>query len=677
MHQTQSALFPGMGDIMKTAMFRGGTRFGFLLCAMALFLAIMAMPQMQMVQAAPVASASDDFKQLATALGDAVIRADDGDTLEMIARLRALNVPLGNEINFAEGQALMRMHRNDAATASLTRYMASKGRLKKRAQAMLDELKARQTLLDKSWRRDEPLGPIRLTYPDGSHIAASSTSEDLGYSNAVSSFVDARGVVQWRSVLGGTSGAFFKAGTLLEDGQFVMAGSTYGPTPIERTVPANAAFVRYDALGRVVWQRNIGSSTGKNAYGTGVLADGKGGMIVSYTLIGAQDYIERLDGDGKTQWRYVPPKEKNVSDDLAAMVRDDAGNIYLHMEGINPVLRVLNAQGQLLRVVKPQPPTTGFGKDFWEKHRNYTRVTKAALSPDGRHIYLYGASSFGASRRSRGSLYVVDTTTGAVPWVIDLGAMVDYRDGGFSFAADNKGVVVTGVIVPETGPQEGKSFFTITRYAASTGGKVWERSEEVGSNLRSHLATVSLMPSGIMAGVRVGNKFETVFLSHKDFDAIEADPTADAPVVAFLPFSQNTEARQALLLGQARDRLNAANARLAQCQASLISLNRVGVIREVRADWGFVVVDLDSPSGPGGDMLVQRDDGALIKLKPGKKPNPRAISAIPEDNSFNQLTSGMAVVVSGDVPPSRCPAELAAMNAAQQELAGLSGSQTK
>jgi hypothetical protein len=76
-------------------------------------------------------------------------------------------------------------------------------------------------------------------------------------------------------------------------------------------------------------------------------------------------------------------------------------------------------------------------------------------------------------------------------------------------------------------------------------------------------------------------------------------------------------------------------------------------------------------------MLVQRDDGALIKLKPGKKPNPRAISAIPEDNSFNQLTSGMAVVVSGDVPPSRCPAELAAMNAAQQELAGLSGSQTK
>jgi outer membrane protein assembly factor BamB len=663
-----------MGDIMKTGMFRAGVGFGFLLWAMLSFWAMTAVPQIQMAQAAP---ASDDFKQLATALGDAVIRADDGDTLEMMARLRALNVPLGNEINFAEGQALMRMHRNDAATVSLTKYMAGKGSLKKRAQAMLDELKARQTLLDQSWRREEPLGPIRLTYPDGSHIAASSTGEDLGYSNAVSSFVDARGVVQWRSVLGGASGAFFKAGALLEDGQFVMAGSTYGPAPVERTVPATAAFVRYDALGRVVWQRNIGSSSGKNAYGTGVLADGKGGMIVSYTLIGAQDYIERLDGDGKTQWRYIPPKEKNVSDDLAVMVRDDAGNIYLQLEGVDPALRVLNAQGKLLRLVKPQPPTTGFGKDFWEKYRNYSRVTKAAVSPDGRYIYLYGASRFGTSKRSHGSLYVMDTTTGAVPWVVDLGAMVDYLQGHFSFAADNKGVVVTGVVVPETGPQEGKSFFTITRYAVSNAGKIWERSEEVGSNLRSHLATVSLMPSGIMAGVRVGNTFETVFLSHTEFDAIEADPAADAPVVAFLPFSQNTEARQALLMGQAQDRLKAANARLAQCQASLISLNRVGVIREVRADWGFVVVDLDSPSGPGGDMLVQRDDGALVKLKPGKKANPRAISAIPEDNSFNQLTSGMAVVVSGDVPSSRCPAELAAMNAAQHALAGLSGLQTK
>ncbi|OSQ39820.1 hypothetical protein [Thalassospira mesophila] len=659
-----------MGDRMKTGLFESRAGFALAGCVMALLLAVMP------VQQARSAGVSNDFRQLATALGDAVIRADDGDILEYVARLRALNVPLGIEISFAEGQALMRMHRNDAAIASLGKYVAGNGALKKRAQAMLDELQARKTLLGQSWRREEPAGPIRLTYPDGSYIAATTTSADLGYYNAISSFVDAKGVVQWRSVLGGAAGAFFKAGALLGDGQFVMAGSRYGPVPVERNVPATATFVRYDTLGRVVWQRNIASNNG-NSYGSDVLADGKGGMIISYILIGGQDHVEGLDRDGKTRWHYVATDKKGFGDTLAAMVRDDAGNIYLHYEGVNPSLRILSPKGKMLREVKPQVPATAFGKDFWKNSRNLHRATNAAISPDGRYIYLYGSGRLDNSTLIHGSLYAMDTKTGAVPWVVDLGAMVDYQAGQFAIAADNKGVVVTGVVVPETGPQKGKSFFTLTRYGVAAGGKMWERREEVASKLRAQLATVSLLPAGIMAGVMVGRKFETVFLAHTEFDAIEADPARDVPVVAFLPFTQNSEARQALLTGQAQDRLKTAQTNLARCQAGLISLNRVGVIRDVRADWGFVIVDLDAATPPQGEMLVSLAGGKLVKLKPGKKPDPKAISAIPEGNSFDQLSPGMAVVVSGDVPASRCPAELAVLTAAQQEVNGLTGAKLK
>lgn len=625
------------------------------------------------------AQASEEFRNLARALGDAVLRADDPDTLELAARIRALGQPVGAEINFAEAQALMRMHRNDPARDAIKRYIANGGKLQSRANAILSELDRREKAMNTSWRRKVDRVDTPLFYPDGSHVSVQRTGDDLAGANTVISFYDAKGDEHWRTVYGGTvynyANDYIDAG----NGRLVIGGSIENGGWRNQFAINRALAFGLDTLGRVTWQFNPQNQAppGENVYSGWVrflAPDRAGGFVMVYRGGHARFFVERYDAEDVKKWRYFyAPPAKHSDPEITGLASDAAGNIYVlyKREGRQPErIVVIDQDGRQRRELIGSPIT----KDFYNRDLGqltednlYRDILSMEVSADGKVAYFLTQRNLPNSQKMVHEAYAISLSTGRQLWLRQIGELARFNNGNYataSMAVAGDGIVIAGVDPASAGPE--KTLF-IRKYLGETGTLVWERTETRSDKAYS-VRRVQVFPSGITLVVGLFDAREFIHLAATEFEGVD-DPFADLPAVAFLPYSGNSDARAEILYDRATANLGNAEKALAACRDSKVSENVVGRIRDVRVDWGFVIVDLTAARGLKPDMFVRLADGALIALKPGKEASANAVSATPVGAPIQKLSAGMDVVASGDIPDTLCPSELAALQTARAEWA--------
>ena len=159
----------------------------------------------------------------------------------------------------------------------------------------------------------------RATIPtnDGGYVIAgytkSSDISDLPFNGSRDAIIvkyDKNGKINWQKNYGGTSGEYFMDVTQLEDGGLVAVGSSASTTTqISNNGGDDALVVKYDANGKLLWEKNFGYSAGDRfekvlpTVDGGVLAVGEIGytgytpklIIVKYSKDGKQEWAKELD----------------------------------------------------------------------------------------------------------------------------------------------------------------------------------------------------------------------------------------------------------------------------------------------------------------------------------------------------------------------------------------------
>lgn len=625
-----------------------------------------------------VAQVSDEFKALARILGDAVLRADDQETLALSARIRALGEPVGVEIEFAEAQALMRMHRNEAAEDAISRYLANGGKLQKRAKAIQTELNRRKKAISTSWRRDITARGTPLLYADGSYVVARWTNDDLAEANIVVSFHDANGDQQWRTVYGGAVANYMSAYIDVDYGRIVVGGQMVNGGWRNENHLTRALAFELDPLGRVRWQFNPQNEAlpGEIAYygnARYLVADGVGGFVMAFSLGGERYFIERYAADGSRQWRqFYQGKSKNDNPDVVGLARDGLGNFYAFYDRTawapQKILK-FDKGGRLVKELRGSPvngKTYEYNEGYFSPDNLRRIIMSVQVSEDGSNAYFLTKRYLPDNKGMVHEVHAVSLSSGQPLWLRSFGLMPvvnrNYRES-VEFAVDGKDIVIAGI---EQASSEGKKALFVRKYSGASGTLLWERRENREEGAYG-VDRVQVFPSGMALIVAGPEKKEIIHLAALEFEGLD-DPLAEPPAVAFLPYSENSDARAEILYQRAVESVSSAEAALRTCREGKVSENVVGRIREVRADWGFVILDLNAGRGLKSDMSVRLADGTLIGLKPGKEVSASAVSASPISAPIEKLTAGMDVVASGDIPDALCPSELAGLEQARKHL---------
>ncbi|AUG52154.1 hypothetical protein CSC3H3_05005 [Thalassospira marina] len=666
-------MFPVMGRNTKRSLGLRSILRGLVLRAAVLLLLLMPLSQ-------PVLAAAPDarFIELSEQLGDAIRKGQDVQVVALAGQLRAGKLAVGREIDFAEGAAQLRLHNNDAAEKLLKRYVAGKGKFGKKAKDMLAEIAARKTLLGKTWRRKTSLLPGDTAFADGSYIWAG-TLGDMAGNNLGLEFVNARGQGEWRTISGGTSGEGYRASAIMADGGLAVASTAYGPTLVKQAYPTAARAAAYDAQGNLKWSFTRPLSSG--SYGINIFRGPDGGVIFQYSEY-RQDHdgniILGLNARGEAIWSYTLPDKVALLEGLSVAAQDDAGNLYLHYFAKKPKLVVLSPQGKVLRSMLIRHRLNPRYDDYIIKRSVNDDVTVGTVSSDGRVMFLYAIHDKSANSIGDTAVYAIDTATGNVLWVNEYG-----KNSPLTFHSPNlqygQGSLYFAALEPHADNAKAASF-SVRRYDPQNGTMTGRYAyAEPGANA-VRMAGMTVLNDGVLTGLGYGKENEAFFIHKRDFGA--EPPVAQSPdapgqpglagvpsaPVAKLPSLEEIAA----LKRQAMANINDASTKLKACRAKGAAPARIGTIRDINSDWGYLVVTLDPQKSTAGKLVALTSDGREIPLKAGKLSGGTLLSATPMSGKLDGLASGMVVAASGTTPPPVCNVEQAAVTRAQMAYDAIS-----
>lgn len=652
------------------------------LCAAALLTAAVTTP-------AAAAGVPADFKRLADNLADAVRQFDDTGALEYAGQIRALGLPLGNEINLIEAEALTRLHKNNAALIPLERYLAGKMREPGRAKALKKELDARGDNANKSWQRrfdDKTYGAF-APFEDGSFYRLRSVSDDLANRNMVVEWYDATSGPLWRMVYGDKVSNHYLNPMISNDGRLITGVRYYGRGWKENEELYWDRLIGVDPMGRLTFEDGHVSLGYIDLYeGRGEFhRDGQGGVI-TFVRKGPHSHLARIDQTGRILWTVATQATPNPIGKIDFVTVDGAGRTYI-MNSINSnhiILKKARKVGRYLDVISSDGgrirsmPFDGKGVLVGnEAQRGFYPLT-IAVSADGSTLFTVEIAprewtSNGKNFKARD----VAVRAYAFPSMRQLWEHNTKIDRSDFWRLDlypfREGVVfVNAHQTDEDRRARNVLDNRIQRLAGGSGAMMWERKQPYNPKYFTNFGPVDVRPTGIFVKSTEGNTTTLSFLSNTDIAALESDPTSPLPDVDIWPFSEAVGGRAVALKGKFEGQLASAQAAMNQCLQGKAAENGVGVLKTVDADFGFVVIKMNTDFATNRDMSVVLPGGKMAELIYGKAPNKWEISATPKDAaSIKAMAPGQVVVAQDGISEDKCPDQKMALDAARAKMADI------
>jgi hypothetical protein len=246
---------------------------------------------------------------------------------------------------------------------------------------------------------------------DGGFLLAGATRESADHeeSDAWALRLDVRGSTLWERTYGGAQADSVKAAAALADGGFALAGRSLAPGAAN----PEGWLIRLDAQGEVLWDAKFGSAGLGSVRSLAALPDG------GFFLVGLTDSKEagdldaaalRLDSSGRVLWRRVyGGSMADIPSAVLALSGGDffmAGWTYSQGSGMTAdgwFLR-LNAQGAVLWERKYGGPL-----DDW--------ASSAAETPDGGVVVAGGAHSLGRGAEETDNAWITKLSPeGEILW---------------------------------------------------------------------------------------------------------------------------------------------------------------------------------------------------------------------------------------------------------------------
>ena len=137
---------------------------------------------------------------------------------------------------------------------------------------------------------------------DGGELLGGYTfSYGAGFADAWAVKLDAFGKIEWQTAVGGGANDTFFAALETRDGEFVCAGDS-----LSVDADSDALVVKFDAVGRVLWQRLLGGSLADTGRALIETADGGVLLVGSSASFGAGSddaWIVKLSANGAIEWQ--------------------------------------------------------------------------------------------------------------------------------------------------------------------------------------------------------------------------------------------------------------------------------------------------------------------------------------------------------------------------------------
>lgn len=131
--------------------------------------------------------------------------------------------------------------------------------------------------------------------------------------------IDSLGIIEWQKTLGGTSNDDLAVIKQLNDGNFLIAGSSYSPISGNKTEKSFVGgqdywVVKLDTSGNILWQNDIGGTSSDNLYSAAATTDG-GCILAGWSMsantgdknentVGSGDFwIVKLNSAGNISWQ--------------------------------------------------------------------------------------------------------------------------------------------------------------------------------------------------------------------------------------------------------------------------------------------------------------------------------------------------------------------------------------
>jgi uncharacterized delta-60 repeat protein len=240
-------------------------------------------------------------------------------------------------------------------------------------------------------------------------------------------------IVTWENSFGGTSLDRAYSIQQTTDGGFILAGQTSSFS----AGGYDFYVIKLDSLGMVEWQNNFGGSSAEIARSVYQTSDGGyiiAGRTSSFSEIGSDFYILKLDSDGNQSWEKVYGGDDNFDDAWSIQQTSDGGYI---VAGYTEISFPNNNDAYVMKL-------DSGGNEIWSETYGGTENDGAMAvqqTADGGYVVAGYTASSGAGERD---LWVIKLdSSGAITWEETYGGTGHDEGWSIDQTADD-GYIVAG-----------------------------------------------------------------------------------------------------------------------------------------------------------------------------------------------------------------------------------------
>jgi uncharacterized delta-60 repeat protein len=240
-------------------------------------------------------------------------------------------------------------------------------------------------------------------------------------------------IITWENSFGGSSLDRAYSIQQTTDGGFILAGQTSSFS----AGGYDFYVIKLDALGTVEWQNHFGGSSAEIARSVYQTSDGGyvvAGRSSSFSELGSDFYIVKLDSDGNQSWEKVYGGDDNFDDAWSIQQTADSGYI---VAGYTEISSPINNDAYVMKL-------DSGGNEIWSETYGGTEDDGAMAvqqTADGGYVVAGYTASSGAGGRD---LWVIKLdSSGAVTWEETYGGAENDEAWAIHQTADD-GYIVAG-----------------------------------------------------------------------------------------------------------------------------------------------------------------------------------------------------------------------------------------